>query len=518
MLSADTGKFVKGLGEARGKIEEFGMAAASVAAGVAAGDMGVSAVQNVISFFIDLAESAVNTVVNLAKLSRALNDTTEGIAALQYAQKSLGGDAGAVNDGLLTLAQTTDAAARGNVYANKTFDQLGLSAKEMAKLTPTEQFKSLSDKIAGIHDPTQRAAAAFRIFGEQNKALLPVLNKGAEGLAKSAEEAKKLGQLPSALNAEKIEQAAVTFDKVKMALEGIGIQILERIAPAVMALSENFDELASKVDLGEKIADAFEYGAKAIAYMLDLMVGLKMTMKTMEGGFIDMFQTFNDVMQKIIAQGAKLPGSVGQSFRDLQAESNAAADASENKLKELKQEILELANSGSHVDAVTDFMNKLRKATDEAAKALRNAKSAGGALNKAVIQNPLFGRGKEIEKQMATPLEKFSENLGELNALLQANAVGFDTYARAVTDAAQKLQTAHQMMDTRLPGAVQAGTSEAYSAVVKSSMESDMKLRESPQERVARIMAESKEIEKQQLQVQREIAKALQAQKGADIN
>jgi uncharacterized protein YdcH (DUF465 family) len=49
-------------------------------------------------------------------------------------------------------------------------------------------------------------------------------------------------------------------------------------------------------------------------------------------------------------------------------------------------------------------------------------------------------------------------------------------------------------------------------------MESDMKLRESPQERDARNVAESKEIEKQQLQVQREIAKALQAQnKVADL-
>ena len=54
-----------------------------------------------------------------------------------------------------------------------------------------------------------------------------------------------------------------------------------------------------------------------------------------------------------------------------------------------------------------------------------------------------------------------------------------------------------------------AGTTEAYSAVVRSTREADMRLRESPQARVARILEQSKEIERRQEKYLEEIARAL---------
>ena len=68
-------------------------------------------------------------------------------------------------------------------------DELGISADQIAGKRPEEQFAVIAAAIARIQDPSERAAAAMKVFGRSGTALLPMI----EDFERLSGEAKKFG-------------------------------------------------------------------------------------------------------------------------------------------------------------------------------------------------------------------------------------------------------------------------------------------------------------------------------------
>lgn len=70
----------------------------------------------------------------------------------------------------------------------------------------------------------------------------------------------------------------------------------------------------------------------------------------------------------------------------------------------------------------------------------------------------------QVFKQTRSPLEKYEERIGELSDLLNAGALDWDTYGRAVRAAREQLEQASKAADDSRPNATLAGTAEALAA------------------------------------------------------
>ena len=131
----------------------------------------------------------------------------------------------------------------GSAAAAQTLAELGLSASQMLAMSPEQQFLAFADAIAAIPDASQRASAAMGVFGKSAGELLPLLNEGADGIAKMQQEAIDLGLQMSGDTAESAAKAADSIDALLAVLKATAVQVGSAFAPALTLLANILSSL-----------------------------------------------------------------------------------------------------------------------------------------------------------------------------------------------------------------------------------------------------------------------------------
>lgn len=143
------------------------------------------------------------------------------------------------------------------------FDALGISAtKTDGSLKSSEEtFGEIADKFAELKDGPEKAAIAFAIFGQAGKDLIPMLNKGSEGIKELREEAAILGQMgPDAFNAF-TSSSGDMFDglgKVQSMFEGLVNVIAAEVVPVFNVLIQSFIDSFKSGGMVAQIFDAIK--------------------------------------------------------------------------------------------------------------------------------------------------------------------------------------------------------------------------------------------------------------------
>jgi hypothetical protein len=142
----------------------------------------------------------------------------------------------------------------------------------------------------------------------------------------------------------------------------------------------------------------------------------------------------------------------------------------------------------------------------------RQKKTAKGALDIAGRDKGLFGDAMNVFNEVKTPLQTFQEKMKKIKAMADAGAISWETYAKAAAGAVAELEKAHRLAELQAPESLTKDSSAAKSAEIRGMNLDTLRNKESPEERIARILKEAKEIEAKQLEQQKKIAAALEAQ------
>lgn len=181
---------------------------------------------------------------------------TETLSELSYAARLSGVDINALVKSLQFMQKGLVEASMGTGEAKRALDLLGLSAKDISGMSTQKQFEFFANKIAGIADPSQKAYVAMRIFGEAGLQLLPMLEQGAAGLQKFAEEARKLGLSFSKGELDKLTKAKDSVEKLSMAWQGFATTLTSLVAPAITSvLNELSGMQPAEVQLTRAVAE-----------------------------------------------------------------------------------------------------------------------------------------------------------------------------------------------------------------------------------------------------------------------
>lgn len=117
------------------------------------------------------------------------------------------------------------------------FRDLGLSAERLRESGAQESFEAIADAISGLATDAEKAAAANEIFGRSGVVLLPLLNQGAEALARQREEAEQLGILSEA-EVRSVEAMNDAFSDVGTAIQSIINQVTADLAPVIKEIAD----------------------------------------------------------------------------------------------------------------------------------------------------------------------------------------------------------------------------------------------------------------------------------------
>lgn len=161
------------------------------------GKIGTAATAPIVGAFAACTKAFVDAGSKLTDLSERTGISAESLSSLSYVAEQSGTNLDTLANGVLKMEKNIGNSIAGLGTFGDTLGQLGVDLEELKALNPEQQFLRLSTAIAGVEDPTMRAALAQKVFGGAGKELLPLLSQGAEGMAIMRDEAGRLGLVMS---------------------------------------------------------------------------------------------------------------------------------------------------------------------------------------------------------------------------------------------------------------------------------------------------------------------------------
>jgi hypothetical protein len=187
-----------------------------------------------------LVKSSFDLNDNLAKTSDRLGLTTEALAGLRHAGELTGVRTKTLDMAVQRMTRRISEAAQGSGVAADALDELGLSAQDLAKKSPDEALKDISDAMRGVKNQSDRVRLAFKLFDSEGVKLLNTLDLGSKGLNAAAKEAQDFGLAISRVDAAAIEAANDSFSRAQAAIQGVATVFAVELAPHLEMAATSF--------------------------------------------------------------------------------------------------------------------------------------------------------------------------------------------------------------------------------------------------------------------------------------
>ena len=263
-VTLDKAKFQRGLRKVRAAARNFGARITRMGAAVARSAAIIGAA---------LTAAAVAGVAFATKLGDALSKmsdrtgmTVENLSALQHAANLSDTDLSTLGKAMKSLAVNMNNANAGLATSVRMFTDLGLNFKELQSMSPDEQFDAVAKAIAKIEDPTERAGKAIALLGRAGQKLLPMLNKGAEGLEAMKKEAERLGLIVDAGQAKSAAKLADEFTRITAQLKVMLINTVpfDLIRSGLASLTKALNDFRSSDHFGSMKKSVSDFVRSAI--------------------------------------------------------------------------------------------------------------------------------------------------------------------------------------------------------------------------------------------------------------
>ena len=192
------------------------------------------------------------------KLAKRTGFATDELQRLQYAASLSDVSMEDLAVGSRGMARFMLEVEKGSGRAADSLTAMGVSAADLQGKSPDKMFNRLLEGIAGIADPTMRAAHAMVVFGRSGSQILPMLAKGAKGLEDMKKEAERMGLIMSPrdvqLSAElrdNVTRLKGSFDALMRSAFG-----LETVNRALIAIRESLISLRNNETFQTFVANA----------------------------------------------------------------------------------------------------------------------------------------------------------------------------------------------------------------------------------------------------------------------
>jgi predicted nucleic acid-binding Zn-ribbon protein len=251
----------KGFGGLSGAMSAFGKVAL----------VGVTAVAGVTAGLVAMAEKTVDNAAAMKKLSTATQMSLKDTQEWAYIFKKTGSSTDVMQASINKLGITMGKADDNGKKAVGAFKNLGININDAGgKLKPTGQlFEEAMTKLSGMKDMTERNIEAQKLFGGSYTQLLPILNKGSEGIEELRKRAHTLGFVMSDEGVAAAAKYRKSVNDLKEQFGAIGQKVMTELLPY---LSKFATWITDQMPTIQAVADkAFNGISVAIKYLGDFI-------------------------------------------------------------------------------------------------------------------------------------------------------------------------------------------------------------------------------------------------------
>lgn len=214
-----------------------------------------------------MVKSAIDTGDALDEMSQRVGVSVETLSVWKPAAEQSGVSGESFEKGLRKLSTTMLEAATGSEDAARGFSAVGVEFKNQdGTLRATDQvLLDLAERFKAMPDGAEKTALAVQLFGKSGAELIPFLNQGRDGINELAAEMQALGVQMSSETAAQAGNFNDALDKLKLATQSIGNQIIASLLPALNDMASGMVESAKQGGTLRTILDGVVLVLKALA-------------------------------------------------------------------------------------------------------------------------------------------------------------------------------------------------------------------------------------------------------------
>lgn len=288
------------------------------------------------AFALKSANTFAKVGGEVLKLQRFTGATAKSASRLRFAGKQAGLDTEVLTKSLGILSK--------NVVSTK-LDKLGLRLKDLTghALPLNDELLAIADRFKSMPNGAEKTALAMQLFGKAGAAMIPFLNKGAEGIKELEKQSDKFGNTLTQNDLEAVKKSTASHRLFSAAMDGLQIAIGRHVLPMLtkftVYLTEHMPGIIKFVNdkLNDLSAWFKEHGPSAIATAKKALEGIgrfftdtipswwekidglwqrfQSGVERIKGFFVDLKQTTIDIFNAIIgawnALDFKLPSFEG---------------------------------------------------------------------------------------------------------------------------------------------------------------------------------------------------------------
>lgn len=215
--------------------------------------------------------NTANAVDKQKKFADRLGISFEALQKLQFAASQTGVGAEVLNVGLQRMSRRLKTVAQGGApEVRKQLELMGLSFKELDKLSPDQQFMAIADGMNTLSEAGDKTTATFAIFDSGAVGLNNTFKVGSKGIIEYGNELETLGGIISTQTASDFETFNDQLEKVGISADAVGINILASLSPAMVTVSV---AIAEFVKDGKKMEDLMNGIGTAVMATSSIIIG-----------------------------------------------------------------------------------------------------------------------------------------------------------------------------------------------------------------------------------------------------
>lgn len=257
----------------------------AVALGTVIGDAIGKGLNKVGEALYNMTLGIAKDVDQLSKFSQQIGVSTESLSRLQYAA----GQMANVSEqqfgmALRRMTRRIEEAKDGAGPAAAALERLGLSARELARMSPDQQFRKLAEAMKDAQSQGGRLRDTMAIFDTEGMPLVNMLAAGSDRIREFEEEADKLGVTVG----QDLVADALAFQNELRKLEGVKKGLKQTIAsellPTLTQMTSKFTDAEDAAGRLDKVARVASTGVKLLASVGVVVTGVFKTLGEALGG------------------------------------------------------------------------------------------------------------------------------------------------------------------------------------------------------------------------------------------
>lgn len=280
-ISARATNLSRGLAKAKSSVSKFAKDAAKTMAKI--GLAMVAAFTASTAIVINSINKTAASIDKLAKTSSKLGVAVIELQKLRFAAELAGVGANTLDTALQRMVRRVAEAAKGTGEAKNALKELGVDAKELAALSPDQQFRRIGEAMQGISSQGEKVRLAFKIFDTEGVGILNVFNSE---LSKSDGLFKRLELGLTSSQAKAVESFNDSKTVLAAIFQSFKEQVTSVVAPAFEAIIKHVTDTIEKmggmrsvaISFGKGIIAAAKGGISALQFMHNTLEGISIVM------------------------------------------------------------------------------------------------------------------------------------------------------------------------------------------------------------------------------------------------